>query len=150
MPVKFRSRSAETLVLMLALRPNIGVPREIVVENFWPNSDGDKQSQNLRKAVSDARSALQDPEVIAIDQARVWLNQEKVTTDVQEFRQLTDLGLSESDPEKSLRAAVNLYTGSLMPGYEEQWVFSHRREMEERFGQAVSRLIGLVLESGRV
>ncbi len=148
--VKFRSRSAETLVFMLALRPTAGLSKEWLGENLWPNSDGDKQAQNLRKATSDARLALLDPESILGNPSRLWLNTQEITTDIQEFRTLTDAGLSEADPEASLRTALDLYMGSLLPGIDEPWVLSHRKEMEERFGQAVGRLIELLLKTDRV
>jgi DNA-binding SARP family transcriptional activator len=148
--VKFRSRSAETLVFMLALRQTAGLSKEWLAENLWPNSDGDKQAQNLRKATSDARSALQDPESLLGNPGRLWLSTNVVTTDIQEFRTLTDAGLSEANPEESLRAALNLYTGPLLPGIDEAWVLSHRKEMEERFGQSVGSLIGLLLNNGQI
>ncbi|MEI7985034.1 MAG: AAA-like domain-containing protein [Armatimonadota bacterium] len=147
---KFRSRSAETLVFMLALRQPAGLSKEWMSENLWPNSDGDKQAQNLRKATSDARLALQDPESILGNPTRLSLNTNIVTTDIQEFRTHTDAGLSEAIPEVSLRAALNLYKGPLLPGIDEPWVLSHRKEMEERFGQSVGSLIGLLLNSSRI
>ncbi len=127
--------------------------RTELMDMLWPESDGDRQAQNLRRAVADARMALADegraPTILLSQGDRFWLNTERVDTDVSQFKLATDAGLAGNDSESNLRSAVELYEGPLLGGLQEGGLQVYRMELEERFGQAVQRLIGLLLESER-
>ena len=43
----------------LALRLGRKVPKTELADLLWPDSDGDRQAQNLRRAISDLRQALE-------------------------------------------------------------------------------------------
>lgn len=58
-PARFRSRTCQELFAILAVREGESVPRGWIEETLWPGSDGDRQAQNLRKALADLRDALE-------------------------------------------------------------------------------------------
>jgi DNA-binding SARP family transcriptional activator len=150
-PQKFRSRTAERLLASLALRLGHTVFKGELLEALWPDSDGDRQAQNLRRALSDVRQVLEeDPRssiVVRSQGDRLWLDANCVHTDVERFKRLTDAGLSGNDQEENLRAALALYGGPLLANQEEPWVQVHRMELEERFGQSVEQMITLLLRA---
>jgi DNA-binding SARP family transcriptional activator/GTPase SAR1 family protein len=146
---KFRSRTAERLLASLALRLGHTVSKGELTDALWPESDGDRQSQNLRKALSDVRQVLETgPRAFVVVRGqgdRLWLDETHVETDVHKFKRLTDAGLEGNESEDKLRAALRLYAGPLLTGNDEPWLQVHRMELEERFGQAVEVMIALLL-----
>lgn len=152
-PARFRSRTAERLLALLALRLGQMAHRGELLEALWPESDGDRQAQNLRRALSDVRQVLEeDPRaavVVCAQGDRIWLDADRVQTDVERFKRLTDSGLEGADFENDLREAIRLYAGPLLPGFADPSFHVYRMELEERFGQAVERMIGALLRSER-
>ena len=146
--LKFRSHTAERLLASLALRLGHSILKSDLVDALWPDSDGDRQSQNLRKAISDVRRALGSPSLLLAQADRHWLDADSVRTDVADFKQLTNAGLEGDEPETNLRKAAQIYAGPLVSDYQEPWFHVHRMELEERFGQTIEHLIHLLLSSG--
>ena len=148
---KFRSRTAEQLLSLLALRLGRTLPRFEARDILWPESDGDRQSQNLRRALADIRAPLSqsghDPQIVCSDADRLWLDPDCVQTDVHRFKLLTNSGLEGVDEENQLMSAVELYVGPLLPSVENAWVEPLRKDLEERFAQAVERLILILLQN---
>lgn len=151
--LRFRSKTAEALLISMALRLGRSISKAEISDQLWPDSDGDRQAQNFRRALSDVRQVIEDDSrnsLIVLSQGdRIWLDSERCETDVRQFKTLTDAGLEGQDCESNLRAAIQLYQGPLLPGHAEPWLEAHRLELEERFSQAVELLISLLLESSR-
>jgi DNA-binding SARP family transcriptional activator len=151
--VKFRSRTAERLLASLAVRLGGSIHRAELFEALWPESDGDRQAQNLRKALSDIRQVLESDSrsaTIVLSQAeRLWLNPDQVETDASQFRTLTDAGLAIDARSAQLHQAIDLYSGPLLAEFEEPWVQVQRMELEERFAQSVDRYIVHLLSENR-
>jgi len=151
--LKFRSRTAERMLALLALRLGRAVSKTELSDLLWPDSDGDRQAQNIRKAISDLRQVLDgsgsSPSLLSSHSDRIWLEEQLVTTDVGRFKSHTDAGLSGVETESNLRAAIQTYSGPLLPGHDASWIDVHRMELEERFSQSVEQLICILLESDR-
>lgn len=145
---KLRSRTEKRLVGFLALSLGRRVSKDEVEQIFWPDSDFEQQSQNLRKAISDIRRVLGGESVLATEGRQLWLDPEQVSTDVSQFRSLTNAGLAGNDIQANLSAALKLYRGPLMATEDDSWILVHRMELEERFCQAAVHLIGKLLGSG--
>ncbi|MCW5942072.1 MAG: AAA-like domain-containing protein [Fimbriimonadaceae bacterium] len=152
-PPKFRSRTAERLLSRLALRLGKSVAKSELMELLWPESDGDRQAQNLRRALADVRQALEEepgiPLIVHADHDHIWLDPERVQTDVAIFKQTTDAGLEGSEEESNLRSAFQLYTGRLLPDDDDPRIGVYRMELEELFAQTVEQLIALLLRNER-
>lgn len=136
----------------LALRLGRKVPKSELADLLWPDSDGDRQAQNLRRAISDLRQAL-DPSMpdawLQSDPAHLWLSEDRVELDIARFRQLVASRLDDVDAESALEEAITLYVGPLLADDDDPSLGVHRLELEELFAQAVDRLISRLLSSER-
>ncbi|MGI8924418.1 MAG: AAA-like domain-containing protein [Fimbriimonadales bacterium] len=150
--VRFRSRTALGLLAFLALNKSKEYSGEQLQEVFWPESHGDRQAQNLRRAVADLRKVLERGSplgsVVITRRNYVSLNPDRIVTDVERFLELTDTG-AEAE-QGSLEEALNLYSGPLLAPLSDSWMLGQRMELEERFGQAVARSCQCRVQAGRV
>lgn len=150
-PVRIPSRTAQSLLAYLALTKGREHANEALQGLFWPESDGDKQAQNLRRAIADLRKVLERDlplgTVIVTRKGHVSLNPDRVATDVERF---LDLTRQRAEDQASLAEAIHLYGGPLLSPLSNDWVMGHRMELEERFGQAVEGLCGMLTEQGSV
>src|SRR6266566_3626349 len=132
-----KSPRLQALLAYLLLHREAPQPRQHIAFLFWPDSTEKQAQTNLRKLIVSLRLALPDSELyIAVDRRTVqWRSDSPYTLDASEFEraldQLDDPELSrpasDSDntlPEqiRSLRAAVDLYAGDLLPGCYEEWI----------------------------
>lgn len=149
---RFRSRTAASLLALLALQPGREVPRRVLVDALWPESDGDRQSQNLRRAVADVRSALEGEggrgSIVHSSLEGVSLAEGAVETDVQRFLQATETGISQRDAALLIEA-LELYGGPVLSPLDGIWIHPFQLEYEERFAQAVEVLGTILLPLGR-
>ncbi len=147
----FRSKSVNSLFSYLVLHPGIEISRFFLEETFWPDSDCDKQAQNLRRAIADLRDALEigieRGSLIQTKRDVVKLNSEMVASDAQRFIELIDYGL-EKGHEDSLSELVTIYGGPLLSPLPEEWIYPHRLEYEELFAQSVSKLCQIKISIG--
>ncbi|MCC7433540.1 MAG: AAA-like domain-containing protein [Methanoregulaceae archaeon] len=148
---KFRSKSCRSLLAYLLLHPGKEVSRFFLEETFWPESDTNRQAQNLRRAIADLRDALDEGldrgAIIATRRDVVACRPDTVDADTVRFLDLSERGLKSSD-EDALLEAVAEYRGPLLNSIEDDWIYPYRLEFEERFGQCVERLCSLRIESG--
>jgi DNA-binding SARP family transcriptional activator len=136
--VRFRSRTAQNLLAYLALNRGKECSSEHLQEIFWPDSDSDKQAQNLRRAVADIRHVLEDGvelgSVVVTRRNFVSLNTAAICSDVDRFVELT----TTAQDQESLAEAVALYSGPLLAPVNDSWPLVDRLEFEERFAQVVT------------
>ena len=149
-PVRFPSRTALSLLAFLALEKGREFEAEDLRELFWPDSDGDRQAQNLRRAVSDMRRVLEEDEplgsVVGTPRGRVVLNADRIETDVEKFNALAQ---HPEDLSATLEA-VALYAGPLLANQSTTWIIGRRMELEERFSQLVEHLCLRLVQEGNV
>lgn len=150
---RFSSRTALSLLAYLSLNKGREHANVSLHELFWPESDGDRQAQNLRRAIADLRRILERDQqlgsVIRTRRCHVSVNPERVRTDVERFLELSHKGAPD-DRQSELAEAIALYVGPLLPSIEGAWVAGPRMELEERFAQAVEALCGVLIERGRI
>ncbi len=150
---KFSSRTALSLLAFLALNKGREFSNVELQELFWPESDGDRQAQNLRRAVSDLRKVLEEGlplgSVIVTRKGHVCLSSDRVATDVERFLDLIGPGIEEGRQTR-LSEAVSLYAGPLLAPLSDYWVASSRMEFEEHLGQAVELLCGELTRNGEI
>ena len=147
---RFRSRTALALLAYLALNKGKDCSSDQLQELFWPDSDSDKQGQNLRRAVADLRSVLEEGKelgsVVVTRRTIVSLNPDTICSDAERFLNLTQSGV-ESDSD-SLVEAVGLYSGPLLAPLYDSWLLVGRMELEERFAQVVANVCKRKMDSG--
>ncbi len=149
--VRFPSRTALTLLAFLSLNKPKEFSNEDLQELFWPESDGDRQAQNLRRAISDLRKILEDGlplgTVIVTRKGHVSLNLERVATDLERFWLVSEEALQMSDQD-CMREALGLYFGSLLASIDDDWVYAFRLDCEERYAQVVESFCKLRTAAG--
>ncbi|MBV6504127.1 MAG: hypothetical protein AKCLJLPJ_02227 [Fimbriimonadales bacterium] len=116
---------------------------------FWPDSDGDQQAQNLRRAIADIRKVIEfgreRGSILRTSRGSVSLDKAEIASDVDEFKAFTDL---DSDVAQ-LNRAIDIYRGPFLPASTANWAVALRMEIEERFAHAVEALCRILLDSGR-
>lgn len=150
-PIRFPSRTCASVLAYLSVHKSRESTNGELEELFWPDSDGDRQAQNLRRAISDLRRALEGGlplgSVIETRKGRVSLNSERVSTDVERFLQVTEDALLTGD-EDGMREAIGLYSGPLLAQTGDDWAYSFRLDYEERYAQIVTHFCRLRAAAG--
>jgi DNA-binding SARP family transcriptional activator/tetratricopeptide (TPR) repeat protein len=118
-PTRLRSKTALELLAILVLRRGEALSRDWLEEALWPESDGDRRSQNLRRALADVRQALSFP-----DQTNSGLCIERSTVRLATGAVQLDTLLTGSG-------------GSFLVGVDRSWAIPFRRQLEQ---QEIDRL----------
>lgn len=144
---EWRLRKAASLIKLLALSPNRCLHREHVMDLLWPDLGRRSASNNLRQTLHAARKAFgstvgahylvsEDELLVLCPRGDLWL-------DVHAFEEAAATARRGSDPA-AYRAAIDLYTGELLPEdrYEE-WAQNSREELRQVY-------LALLIELARV
>ena len=149
---EWRLRKAANLVKLLALAPAYRLHREQVMDQLWPESSPTAASNNLRQVLYGARKVLdpasdahkgylnlQDEHLILCPEGQLWV-------DVDAFEQASATAQRGRDPTV-YRAAIDLYTGDLLPAdrYEE-WAENRREGLRQLLLNLLIELAGLYEE----
>src|SRR5579871_1504918 len=142
---RFRSRKPLWLLALLTLRQDRPVERAYVAGLLWPESSESQAYANLRNALSDLRRALgsQAGRLTSPGRHTLCLNLAGARADVIAF----DRAIASGDVE-SLERVITLYTGPLLEGCPEEWVFSERQQREQAYLSALERLAEQALKRG--
>jgi DNA-binding SARP family transcriptional activator len=143
----FRTQKTAALLAFLAYPPGRGRSRDELIATFWPDDDLSSARHKLSVALSALRQQL-DPEGLLLfaDRVRVQLAYGQFTTDVAEFRDaLADAEAALTDVARAaaLARATGLYTGELLAGFYDDWIFPEQQQLAERFVQALRELVRL-------
>jgi DNA-binding SARP family transcriptional activator len=142
----WQRRSAAALVKVLALAPGHRLHREQVIDMLWPDDAPAEAAPKLHKAAHYARRAAgrHDTLVLRNDIVHLFPSAELVV-DALQFDELSRRAISDRDPATA-RAAIEHYTGELLPDdrYEE-WA-GERRELLRLRHLNLLRLAGQWLE----
>ena len=133
----FRSRRALWLLALLTLRHNRPVQRDWLAGTLWPDLDQSQAFANLRPILSELRRALavEERRLQSPDRHTLLLDLTGTEVDVLAFDAAIKRGkLSD------LEQAVALYSGPLLEGCSEEWVFQERSVREQHCLQALQKL----------
>jgi DNA-binding SARP family transcriptional activator len=146
---EWRSKKAATLVKLLALAPGHRLHREQAMDLLWPDLGKKAVSNNLRQVVHGARRlldptsgspgrylSLEDEQLVLCPEGQLWV-------DVDAFEEAASIARRARDLA-AYRAAIDLYTGDLLPEdrYEE-WAEERRRQLHQLY-------LGLILEQAEL
>jgi DNA-binding SARP family transcriptional activator len=152
-PEAWRRRKPAALVKILALASGHRVHRERLIDLLWPDLDLAAGAANLRKAIHQARSALEgvsrgSSRLIEFQTDVVSLAPEGLVVDADSFRSAL-LAARQSGDQEGYRAALAWYGGDLLPDdiYEE-WSVQARRELHEDYVAALSEWCALLETDG--
>jgi DNA-binding SARP family transcriptional activator len=122
-------RSAAALVKVLALAPDHGLHREVVMDLLWPDDPPSRSAPRLHKAAHFARRAAGRHDAVVLRDDVVWLFPgADVTVDAIRFEQLARVAVAQSD-QRAAREALVWYRGELLPADRYEDWSRDRREL---------------------
>lgn len=143
------------LVKILALTPGHRVHREQLMDLLWRDLDPAPAGANLRKAIFQARSALDGVShgagrLIEFVGDVVSLASEGLAVDTELFRSTLVAARRARDVDAYQRA-LDLFSGELLPDdpYED-WISGFRRELHEEYLAALTEMSELLGAAGNV
>lgn len=104
-------------------------------------------------ALSDIRSSLRCPDwdpdrYFITDRSTIELLEGGITTDVGEFKAIVE---SKTAPSSDLLLrATELYTGRLLPSFQDSWIYPQALELEELYAQTISALLPHLAATGEL
>lgn len=144
----FRSRGEGTLLALLAFsaRPHT---REVLSERLWPQHDPRLSRNHLRVVLSTLRRRLimwdeAAADFLVIDRASIGINQNRATTDVAEFENALGQAAQTANRDAQrghLARGVEVYRGTLLPGFYENWIMPEAHRLEELYFGALRQLV---------
>lgn len=150
-PISFRTRKVGSLLSFLALNRGKPVSNHTLQDILWPEADGDRQAQSLRKAVSDLRDVLDGgsagDSVIGTSAGSCSLNVKLIDCDADRFEKLISRDGGDN-LELRFAEAIGLYGGPLLAPMEDDWVHAYRRQYEEMYCGAVLDYCERLVEMG--
>jgi DNA-binding SARP family transcriptional activator len=144
----WRRKTARQLFKCLLSRPKRRMTRDEVVELFWPESDPEAASTNLRSTIHAMRRALAPAEetdpigMVFGDRDSVWLRPDvELWVDADEFERAIQQAWRSPDPLPLLEAASALYAGNYLPDdLFEDWATERREALRQDWAELQIRL----------
>ncbi|HSB99828.1 MAG TPA: BTAD domain-containing putative transcriptional regulator, partial [Burkholderiaceae bacterium] len=136
-PIAFgRKAPRKTLALLKAVIARGGsVPESVLIDQFWPDEQGDAATKSLGAAVHRLRTLLGVLDAVAQQGGQVWLDRELVWVDAWSFEK--GLGVAESPQWLD---ALSLYQGAFLAEDEgEAWPVATRERLRGKFVHAVAQ-----------
>jgi len=155
---RFQTQKTAALLAYIALHKGRSFPREFIAELLWPDGDPTAIRNRLNQAVSSLRRQLHPPGseagyVIDADHSKIAINPKTITTDIEEFTIAMKRAQEVSEEQEELEAltkAINAYGGDFLDGYYEEWALLERVRLADLYTHALSRLIRLNADKGRL
>lgn len=131
------TRAVEWLLALLVLRHGRTVDRAWLAGTLWPDSEESRALSNLRDMLVHLRKALglERARVLSPTRDTLTLDLEGVEVDVVRFDRAV-----RNREEAEFKHAVEVYTGTLLEGCTEEWVFSERASREQACLRALETL----------
>jgi predicted ATPase/DNA-binding SARP family transcriptional activator len=150
----WRLRRAKTLLKLLALTPERRLHREQVTEALWP--EGGRAHNGLHQVLYTARRALASggdehaATRLTLRDDVVTLSDEELWIDVEGFERAATAAREAKTPA-TYRAALDLYTGELLPeDLYEDWATARRESLREMHLGLLVELAELLAKLGDV
>jgi DNA-binding SARP family transcriptional activator len=141
------------LIKLLALAPAHRLHRAQLIDTLWPELDETAGGANLRKAIFQARRAVEDAGgagVLTSDADVVRLAGDPVSVDLDEFRAAVATGRRDGDVD-AYRHAVELYRTGLLPEDRfEEWAASQADAVGLEYLAILEELVGLLEGRGDI
>jgi predicted ATPase/DNA-binding SARP family transcriptional activator len=151
---RFSTQKVAAMLAYLALQSPASVPRESVIEMFWPDQEPGAGRNSLSVALNALRRQLEPVgvragSILVTDRSMVRLNPDAFATDVVEFERL--LKVAETDPQRRrdhLSAAVALYRGDFAQGHYYDWAVREQVRLQLLYTEALLTLCAELEQAG--
>lgn len=160
-PDAWTTRRARDIFCYIATSKQRRVPKDVLIEAFWPDEDPAVIEKNFHPTISHIRKALNSRQplkqnFLVFRDGAYQLNPDlSYSIDTEEFEMsIGDAAAAkrEKDNERfrnSLEHAYSLYRGEFMAGVYDEWAEERRGFYAEQFGRVVSALAKLCLAEKR-
>lgn len=133
----FRSNRIPALFALLSSRSG-SWSREVVATTLWPDSVEEDARHNLRQVLLYIKQILGDQAIVATRQS-LSLGP-NVQTSLQSVLRVQDSLLSPEDALSAATEAVAAYQGTLLPGFDDEWLEPIRYQCNHAYIAALVRL----------
>src|SRR6266702_5128194 len=150
----FEARKVQELFCYLLLHRNHSLPRETLASLLWPDTTTNQSKKNLRQALWQLQSALgsqtepNNERVLLVEPEWVQLNAEAdIWLDVALFEQTYHLVQRvlgqelESQAAQKLQETVQLYQGTLLEGWYQDWCLLERERLQSLYLAMLDKLM---------
>jgi DNA-binding SARP family transcriptional activator len=141
-PVPRRNVRGLLYYLSIQTRP---ITREQLTLLFWGDEPEAYARRNLTRLLTHLRRALPAPEVLCVEDDRIYLEESAYWCDARRFQSLTEKG---SPAGERFEQAVSLYAGPFLDGFSlpesldyQNWVHQKRSQYENRFLETLAALV---------
>jgi len=147
------TRKGRALLALLATSPHMRQSRERLAALLWERSAEEQARASLRQTLSEVRKALGVglDGLLDADAEFVWLDKERVSTDVTQFEDLA----GSSDPD-GMAGAVDIWAGEFLDGFSipsagqfEDWLDAERRRLHSLWLKATDAHLEQAINQGR-
>ena len=154
---RFRTQKTGALLAYLTFFVRRSHSREELVDLLWPDHDAEAGRASLRTALASLRRQLEPAgaitgSVLIADRGRVSLNLEAICSDVMAFETACHTSTQSTSAEirlQTLTQAVDLYSGELLPGWYEEWIFPERERLSRTYQGIVLKLAQALEQAGQ-
>ncbi|MBS1722154.1 MAG: hypothetical protein JSS66_04000 [Armatimonadetes bacterium] len=150
---KFQTQKTGALLAFLALDVGKNFSRERLATTLWSSGDAVALRNRLNQAVSSLRRQLElsgSGRVFVSDHHFLGLDPNTIVTDVEEFLKAVEtarIARQPADRKRALEAAVRVYTGELLEGFSEPWIYQLRHQYATEFRDVLRQLVRVSFES---
>jgi ATP/maltotriose-dependent transcriptional regulator MalT/DNA-binding SARP family transcriptional activator len=161
-PDAWTTRRARDIFCYIATSKHRRVPKDVLIETFWPDEDPSVVEKNFHPTISHIRKALNSRQAfkqnfIVFRDGAYQLNPElSFLIDAEEFdRHFADAEIAKREKDNgrlrtSLENAHRCYRGEFMDGIYEDWAEERRHYYSEQFGRVTAALARLELGEKRL
>lgn len=150
------TRKMGALLAYLILHSPHYVPREELLGLLWPEEEPEVAQNRLRVMLTSLRYHLEPPNIkrgliLQTNRLSVLLHPHAFTSDVLDMLyqiKRADNAPNEQERVASLREAVALYKGELLPGNDEEWVLAQRQYLSELYYNSLRKLTTALKQIG--
>ena len=129
----------QALLAFLVLQRGVPQSRQQLACLFWPDTTDARARSNFRTLFHRLRQTLPNADRFLLFDAHhvQWRRDGPFCLDVADF----EAALAAASSSDSLQAAVDLYTGDLLPSCYDEWIMPARERLHQLFLQSLERLV---------
>lgn len=152
----FRTKKTASLLAYLVYYRGRRVSKDLLIDALWPEADSEKGRHSLRVALSSLRQTFETPdwnpaEHIWSDRDSIELSESGFVTDVKDFHSyLKQAKTADSDQLAWLGKALDLYQGTFLPSFGDEWILPQALEIEETYAQAAAEFVVLAAQQNHL
>ena len=147
----------QSLLAYLLLRREVPQSRQHIAFLLWPDTTEVQAQTNLRQLIHRLRTGVPqlDPYLLVGSRTLQWNSTAPFTLDVLEFERLlasVAAAKGQGDNKQQLQwlsAAVDIYTGDLLPSLYYEWIIPERERLRQKYIDALEALVTLLVQESR-